>query len=48
MIRNINDAYGDAVEFETVEEMKQAIEEMGYTIPEDGLKESRDYEVIDE
>ena len=46
MIRNINDEFGDPVEFESVEEMEQAIQEMGYTIPEDGLKEGRDYEII--
>ena len=47
MIRNINDRFGDAVEFYSVDEMKTAIENSGYELPEDGLKEGRDYETID-
>ena len=45
-IRNINPELGDPVEFDSVEEMVAAVESLGY-MPEDGLKEGRDYiEVI--
>lgn len=46
-IRNINENYGDVVEFSSVEEMATTIRACGYDLPEDGLKEDRDYEVID-
>ena len=46
MIKNINDTYGDPIEFDTVEEMEQAIEACGYALPYDGLVEGRDYEEI--
>jgi len=53
MIRNINERFGEAVEFEAVDEMAQAIRELdrlnpgeGYAVPEDGLVEGRDYEEI--
>jgi hypothetical protein len=46
MIKNINEKFGDPVEFENLFEMKKAIEESGFKIPSDGLKEGRDYEVI--
>ena len=46
MIRNINDRYGDPVTFASVEEMAAAIRECGYEIPEDGLREGRDYEEV--
>ena len=51
MIRNINTEFGDSVEFESVEEMEQAIRELesmngGEWMPEDGLREGRDYEVL--
>ena len=41
-IRNINPELGDPVEFDSVEEMVAAVENLGY-MPEDGLKEGRDY-----
>lgn len=47
MIRNINENFGDPVEFETVEEMAAELEKLGY-MPEDGLVEGRDYEIIEE
>jgi hypothetical protein len=46
-IRNINEAFGESVEFDSVNEMIQAICNCGYALPADGLIESRDYEVID-
>jgi hypothetical protein len=46
-IRNINEAFGESVEFESVEKMATTICDCGYEIPEDGLVEGRDYEVID-
>ena len=48
MIRNINDSYGDPITFASVEEMADAIRECGYEIPEDGLREGRDYEEVDD
>ena len=45
VIININNNYGDCVEFDSVEEMEHAISYSGYTIPEDGLKEGVDYEI---
>lgn len=50
-IRNINPELGDNVIFESVEEMEQAIRELeskngGEWMPEDGLKEGRDYEAL--
>jgi len=54
MIRNINEKLGDAVEFENVAEMAAAINELarlnpdaGFAVPDDGLREGRDYETID-
>jgi hypothetical protein len=47
-IKNINEKFGDPVEFESVEEMAQAIRDCGYDLPADGLVEGRDYEVISE
>lgn len=47
-IRNINDNFGDAIEFASIDEMEQAINDCGYEIPVDGLKENRDYEIIEE
>lgn len=46
MIVNINEAFGDSVEFETVAEMEQCIKLSGYDIPEDGLREGRDYQEL--
>ncbi|MFA4974621.1 MAG: hypothetical protein WC683_18605 [bacterium] len=43
MIQNINASYGDAISFETVDEMAEAIRACGYVLPVDGLKEGRDY-----
>lgn len=43
MIRNINEQFGDPVDFENVEEMEQAILACGYELPEDGLQEDRDF-----
>jgi hypothetical protein len=45
-VRNINEAYGMRVEFDSVEEMKQGFAACGYNLPEDGLIEGRDYEVV--
>ena len=47
MIRNINEKYGMAVEFDSIEEMENTIRSMGYDIPEDGLVDGRDFEVIE-
>ncbi len=47
MIKNINDFYGEWLDFDDVEEMETCIKECGYDLPEDGLKEGRDYEVIE-
>lgn len=48
MIRSINENYGDPIEMESVEEMAEIIKQCGYELPEDGLKEGRDYEVVNE
>ncbi len=47
-IRNINDAWGEASEFQTVADMEQAILACGgdFRLPADGLVEGRDYEVV--
>jgi hypothetical protein len=45
-IRNINEAFGESVEFDSVNEMIQAIYNCGYELPEDGLVEGRDYEQV--
>jgi hypothetical protein len=45
-IRNINSAFGMSVNFDTVDEMATAIQASGYDLPEDGLKNGRDYEVV--
>ena len=42
-IKNINENFGDPVEFNNVEEMETAIKGCGYSIPDDGLIEGRDY-----
>lgn len=47
MIRNINESFGDCIEFDTVEDMAMAIRDCGYEPPEDGLVEGRDYEIIE-
>lgn len=44
-IRNINSAFGDPIIFDTVEEMVEALDELGY-MPEDGIVEGVDYEEI--
>lgn len=46
MIKNINEDFGDPVLFSTVEEMAAELEKLGY-MPDDGLVEGRDYEVVD-
>jgi len=48
MIKNINDEYGMPEIFESVEEMAQAISECMFDLPADGLKEGRDYEVVNQ
>jgi len=48
MIVNVNESLGDAVEFDSVEEMEQAILECGYELPEDGLKIGRDYQDVEQ
>ncbi|MBR5705771.1 MAG: hypothetical protein IKX21_07375 [Deltaproteobacteria bacterium] len=47
MIRNINENFGDPVLFDTIEEMAAELEKLGY-LPEDGLVEGRDYEVVED
>jgi len=42
-IKNINENFGEPVEFETVEEMAAAIQASGYELPADGLLDGRDY-----
>ena len=42
-IQNINPEYGDSIMMESVEEMENLVRESGYGLPEDGLKEGRDY-----
>jgi len=45
-IRNINPRWGgDAVEFDSIEEMMMNIELLGYDLPVEGLVEGRDYEM---
>ncbi len=46
MFRNINEAYGDPTLFNSIREMEQAIRDCGYDLPEDGLREGRDYEMV--
>jgi hypothetical protein len=45
-IKNINSDLGDAVTFSSVEEMAAAVIACGYELPDDGLVEGRDYEVV--
>ena len=47
-IRNINEKYGDAIEFDSVEEMEQSILACGAEahLPDDGLREGRDYDLV--
>lgn len=45
-IKNINAAFGDLIEFDSVTDMADAIRACGYQVPDDGLKEGRDYENI--
>ena len=45
-IRNINPAYGDAIVMRNPAEMARLIQKCGYDLPEDGLKEGRDYEEL--
>jgi hypothetical protein len=47
-VRNINEKFGDQIEFDSVDEMGNAIKQCGYSLPEDGLKEGRDFEVVSE
>ncbi len=46
MIQNINDVWGDPVEFDSVAEMEKAILSCHFELPEGGLKEGRDYAVL--
>jgi hypothetical protein len=48
MIVNINEAFGDSVEFDTVQEMAECIQLSGYDLPFDGLREGRDYQEAEE
>lgn len=43
MIININPHFGDSITFEDETEMEQAIMECGYSVPDDGLVEGRDF-----
>lgn len=45
MVKNINPCFGDSCEFDSVQDMSAAIAELGY-MPEDGLKQGRDYEFV--
>lgn len=45
-IRNVNPAYGDAVVMRSPAEMARLIQKCGYSLPDDGLKEGRDYEEL--
>ena len=45
-IKNTNEKFGDSIEFFSIREMETAIENSGYELPEDGLVENRDYEVV--
>ena len=45
MIRNINENWGDAIRFDNVEAMEDAIEACGYTLPDEGLQQGIDYEI---
>jgi len=47
MVKNINENLGDPVVFDTVEDMAAELENLGY-LPDDGLIEGRDYEVVEE
>ena len=47
MIRNINDCFGDRVEFDDIREFADCILLSGYELPEEGLKEGIDYEYTD-
>ena len=46
-IRNINPQFGESIAFETVEKMAEAIRDCGYSLPNDGLLEGRDYETLE-
>jgi hypothetical protein len=46
-VRNINEALGDSIVFESLEAMQAEVERLGY-MPEDGLQEGRDYEFASE
>lgn len=46
MIRNISDNFGDAIDFQTVREMENAIISCGYEIPDGGLIDGVHYEVV--
>lgn len=43
MFLNINEKYGDAVWFETLSEMENAIAASGYVIADCGLREGVDF-----
>lgn len=45
-VQNINSAFGDAVCFDNVDEMAEAIKDCGYELPADGLVEGRDYREV--
>ena len=45
-IKNINERYGDAITFDSIDEFRKSIRNCGYNVPDDGLVEGRDYEVI--
>lgn len=46
MIRNINPAFGDSLEFAALNEMKLWVKLNGKVIPPDGLRQGRDYELV--
>jgi len=45
-IKNINENFGDSIEFDSVEEMEATVEACGYELPADGLLEGRDFENV--
>lgn len=45
MIRNISEKWGDAISFDTVEDMETTIEACGYDVPDEGLQQGIDYEI---
>ncbi len=47
-ILNINEKFGDPVEFNSLKEMEDSVRTCGYPIPKTGLQENIDYIDIDD